>query len=181
LSGFADDTDAPSPLPIHAETSLRRTARPDPAMNLLRNGASAFAAAVGGADSLTVRPHEDSPRAARLARNVSRLLHHEARLGAIADPGAGSGAIEALTLDLARAAWRLFQEIEAGGGLEALVRSGAWQERIRQSAADAEAAVRRGDIALVGAHRFLAGNEADPPPPATGNRRLGDIVPDPSA
>ena len=54
----------------------------------------------------------------------------EAALFRVGDPGAGSGAIEALTAELAEAAWDEFRAIEAEGGLLAAVRSGALQARI---------------------------------------------------
>jgi len=47
----------------------------------------------------------------------------EAHLGRVTDPAAGSGYVEALTDEIARAAWTRFQAIEAMGGLiEALAR-----------------------------------------------------------
>ena len=57
--------------------------------------------------------------ARRIARNTQLLLLEESNIAKVADPAAGSGGIEDLTEKLCRAAWTLFQEIEAAGGAPA--------------------------------------------------------------
>lgn len=113
--------------PIHAETSWRMLARREPTMNMLRATTAAFAAATGGADSITVLSPmlPDAAFSARMARNTQTILRDESALYRAADPGAGSGAVEDLTGRLAAAAWGLFTSIESEGGLLAAIRSGA--------------------------------------------------------
>ena len=48
----------------------------------------------------------------------------EANIGRVADPAAGSGYLETLTDQIARAAWSRLQVIEAAGGLIAALESG---------------------------------------------------------
>jgi len=72
----------------------------DPSQNLLRMTAVAVSACVGGADTLVVTPHEDGEAARRLARNIPRVLLQEAFLRRVADPAAGSWALESLTSEL---------------------------------------------------------------------------------
>ena len=48
----------------------------------------------------------------------------EANIGKVADPAAGSGYLETLTDQIARAAWDRLQVIEAAGGLVEALRSG---------------------------------------------------------
>src|SRR6516164_3551903 len=96
------------------------TAR-DPYLNVMRGAIAAFAAGLGGADSVSVLPHTlaiglPDSLARRLARNAQLILLRESHLGFVADPAAGSGAFEALTLALCDKAWRLFQEAERAGG-----------------------------------------------------------------
>ena len=125
-----------SALHIHAETSRRMLTRVDVLDNLLRNTLAAFAAGVGGADSISVVPHTAAlgitDRNARaLARNIQHLLMDEADLHRVADPAAGSGAVEALTEAIAARAWAEFQVIEREGGVvESLLRTGGLQTRI---------------------------------------------------
>ncbi len=123
------------PLPIHAETAWRIMSARDPHTNILRTATAAFAAAVGGADSITVLPFDAvsaglDPLADRLARHAQSILADEAHVFRVADPGAGSGAIEALTADLAAVAWGKFQAIEAAGGIHAALVAGTLQKKI---------------------------------------------------
>ena len=84
--------------------------RREPTMNMVRATTAAFAAATGGADSVTVLSplFEEEPFNARMARNTQTILLEESSLYRAGDPGAGAGAVEALTGELAAAAWELF-------------------------------------------------------------------------
>ncbi|WP_417711445.1 methylmalonyl-CoA mutase family protein [Roseibium aggregatum] len=122
-------------LPLHMSTSYRMLTRRDPWVNLLRNTVATFAAGVGGADSICVLPHTlavglPDGFARRLARNTQTILLEESNLARVIDPAAGSGAIEDRTDAVCEAAWGLFQEIEAAGGLFEAVRTGLVHQRI---------------------------------------------------
>ncbi|WP_395696166.1 methylmalonyl-CoA mutase family protein [Nocardioides sp.] len=110
----------------HVVTSSPMMSKYDPWVNLLRTTVAAFAAGVGGADSVTVLPF-DTPLgrsdelARRIARNTSHLLIDEAHVAHVADPAGGSYAVEKLTDDLAAVAWRIFGELEDGADLEAAI------------------------------------------------------------
>jgi methylmalonyl-CoA mutase len=113
---------ATAPMRLHAVTGRRMMTKTDVWTNMLRVTAAAFAAGVGGANSVTTLALSEAlgqpnPFTRRIARNTQLLLQEEAHAAKVADPGAGSFAIESLTNDLARAAWALFQEIEKRGGL----------------------------------------------------------------
>lgn len=147
---------ARSRLQIHAETSRRMLTVADPDANLLRNTLAAFAAAVGGADSILVHPHtaacgapDGSARA--LARNIQHLLIEESDICGASDAGAGSGAIEALTDALAERAWAEFQAIEREGGIVESIRSGAFPKRVANARLALAADVTSGRNPLVGA------------------------------
>jgi methylmalonyl-CoA mutase len=102
-------------------------------MNMPRGTVAAFAAGAGGADSVTVLPQtldDDDLFARRMARNTQLLLIDEAHAGDVSDPGAGSGAIEALTGEIAAGAWEAFRAIEREGGLLASIRRGTIQKRV---------------------------------------------------
>lgn len=149
----------PAPLRIHAETAWRTMSVRDSDVNILRATSAAFAAAVGGADSITVLPHDAvaaTPGAAarRLARNTQNILAEEAHIGGVTDPGAGSGAIEAMTSALAEAAWRRFQSIEAEGGIVAAIAEKSLLREIAEAREARLARTARGDIKLVGVNAF---------------------------
>ncbi|TCT04673.1 methylmalonyl-CoA mutase family protein [Aquabacter spiritensis] len=125
------------PLRVHATTAWRTLTRRDPYMNLLRGTIAAFAAGVGGADSITVLPFTQAlglpdPFARRLARNTQLILLEEANVHRVADPAAGAGAVEAQTEGLAAAAWEVFRAIEAKGGMADAVSLGWWQNEVAQ-------------------------------------------------
>jgi methylmalonyl-CoA mutase len=125
----------PCPLQLHAETSRRMLTRDELTDNLLRNTLAAFAAGVGGADTISVTQHIAalgiSDRNARaLARNVQHLLMEESHLHRVFDPAAGSGAIEMLTEQLAACAWEEFRTIEREGGIIDSFRAGLFPARV---------------------------------------------------
>jgi methylmalonyl-CoA mutase len=120
---------------LHAVTSGRMLARRDPWVNILRGTVAALAAAVAGADSITVLPYTAAigiPDAAarRIARNTQLVLQQESSLARVIDPAGGSWAMESLTDAMAGEAWALFQEIEREGGIAASLMSGGLQARI---------------------------------------------------
>lgn len=137
-----DGADLPqNSIKLHMSTSYRMLTRSDPWVNLLRNTVAAFAAGVGGADSIGVLPHTQAiglpdAFARRLARNTQSILLEESNLARVADPAAGAGAIEDRTEKLCAAAWQLFQEIEAAGGMFEALRQGLVQDHIAKAAND---------------------------------------------
>ena len=149
----------PPPLKVHAETAWRSLSIRDPDMNILRATAAAFAAVVGGADSIAVIPFDaataaNSAPARRLSRNLQIILAEEAHVGRVADPGAGSGVMESLTASFAEAAWKRFQSIEAEGGIIAAIAEGALLREVAEARESRLARVARADIKLVGVNAF---------------------------
>jgi len=149
----------PKPVFISAETAWRMMTKHDPWVNMLRTTIAAFSAGVGGADALTVLPFTSAIGlpdrfARRVARNAELLLIEESNVAKVADPTAGSGGIEDLTDKLCRAAWTLFQEIEAAGGAPAALESGLIQEKVGKTRAAHEAATATRKDALTGTTDF---------------------------
>ena len=133
----------PKPAFISAETAWRMMTRRDPWVNMLRATIAAFSAGIGGADAIAVLPFTAALGlpdrfARRIARNTQLLLMEESNLAKVADPAAGSGGIEDLTDKLCRAAWTLFQEIEAAGGAPAALERGLIQDKIAKVRAERE-------------------------------------------
>ena len=165
---MAELTQLAGPLPaIHAETAWRTMSRLEPETNMLRAGSAAFGAAAGGADSISVLPFDalgdNSADGRRLARNTSSIMAEEASLADVADPGAGSGAIETTTERLAEAAWREFQEIEAAGGIVAALADGRLLAAIARERDARLAAVADGNVRMIGVNAFRADGSAGAP------------------
>lgn len=140
---------------VHAETSFRMMTMADPETNILRTAIAAFAAAAGGADSISILPHTiahglPAGFARRVARNAQLIMANESHIDHVADPAYGSGAVEALTLGLCEAAWDEFQKIEAEGGVLSSLSQGHIQERVKAAAARRNAAYLAGERAIIG-------------------------------
>lgn len=142
---------------VHAVTSRPMMSRYDPYVNMLRTCVAAFAAGVGGADSVTVLPF-DAPLGLpdafgrRIARNTSALLIDEAHVAKVADPAGGAYAVEKLTADLAAAAWGELQQIERDGGAAQALTS--LRERIAAVAAERDRLVATRKRPLTGLTEF---------------------------
>jgi methylmalonyl-CoA mutase len=150
---------APAPAFIEAETAWRMMTRNDPQVNILRTTIATFAAAIGGADAITVLPFTAAcglpdAFARRVARNTQLVLIEEAGVGRVADPTAGTGWSERLTDELYRKSWELFQEIEAEGGAPAALELGLIQSKVAAARAERERAVASRRATLVGANEF---------------------------
>lgn len=138
LATSAGAPEAASALPVHARSSGAMMTRRDPWVNLLRGTSATFAAAVGGAESMTVAPFDDALGRSdgfsrRMARNTQLLAQEESGLGRIIDPAGGSWYVESLTDALCEAAWAQFQEIERRGGMVEALTSGWWGTQIAEA------------------------------------------------
>ncbi|MFX3623692.1 MAG: acyl-CoA mutase large subunit family protein [Ectobacillus sp.] len=132
-------SDEASKTKLHVRTSKRTKTVYDPYVNLLRATTEAFSAIVGGADTLHVSAYDEvygqpDENGERWARNIQHILHGESRLSKVLDPARGSYYVEALTEELAKQAWSLFQQIEAKGGMRAVLEQGWIQEEIAKVA-----------------------------------------------
>jgi methylmalonyl-CoA mutase len=149
----------PKPAYVSAETAWRMMTRRDPWVNMLRTTIAVFSAGLGGANAIAVLPFTAALGlpdrfARRIARNSQILLLEESNLARVDDPAAGSGGLEDLTEQLCRAAWALFQEIEAAGGVADTLAAGLIQQNVAKVRAEREAAVARRQDALTGVSDF---------------------------
>jgi methylmalonyl-CoA mutase len=156
----------PRPAFVAAETAWRMMTKRDPQANIVRGTIAALGAAVGGADAVSVLPFSAAlglpdAFARRIARNTQTILIEEANIHRVADPAAGSGAIEALTDALGEAAWALFQAIERQGGAAAALEAGSIQEDVAKARAAREANIARRKDSLIGTSDFPDLAESD--------------------
>ena len=143
----------------HAVTSRPMMSKHDPWVNMLRTTVAAFAAGVGGADSVTVLPFDSvlgRPDAfgRRIARNTSALLISESHVAAVADPAGGSYAVEKLTDDLARAGWEELGRIEGSGGIVAALDDDSLLARVAEAAARRDDQIAHRSLPLTGISEF---------------------------
>jgi methylmalonyl-CoA mutase len=146
----------------HAVTSAAMMTQRDPWVNMLRTTIACFAAAVGGAEAITVAPFDSAiglpdDLARRIARNTQSILHDESSLARVVDAAGGSWYVESRTDQLAITAWQAFTEIERAGGALAALDSGAVGELLATSREQraANIATRRDPITGVSEFAFI--------------------------
>jgi methylmalonyl-CoA mutase len=109
---------------VTAKTGFVNKSLHDPYTNLLRQTTEGLSAVVGVVDQLIIQPYDllattgISTFTERMAINISLILKEEAEIIQWIDPLEGSFVLENYTNILADEAWRLFQKIEAKGGIE---------------------------------------------------------------
>jgi methylmalonyl-CoA mutase len=150
----------------HAVTSAAMLTRRDPWVNMLRTTIGCFAAAVGGAETITVLPFDSAiglsdDFARRIARNTQSVLHDEASLARVIDPAGGSYYAEALTDQLAQVAWEKFTAIERAGGALAALRSGHIPQLLESTRNQREQAIAHRTDVITGVSEFAF--VAEPP------------------
>ncbi len=155
-------------LEIAAESCLRNKTIYDPYSNLIRATMEGMSAVIGGADSLTLHPHdvfcvEPSSDSWRLALNVQHLLHDEAHLDKVCDPSSGAWFIDQLTQKLVEKAWGQFEALQKQGSFSQLLEKGIIQERIHATAHSVRNAVRTRKHGIIGTSQFSAPGDAHVP------------------
>jgi methylmalonyl-CoA mutase len=144
---------------VTGETAWRTMTKRHAQGNIIRGTIATLAAAVGGANAVTVLPYTAAlglPEAfaRRVARNTQTVLLEESNLYRVADPAAGSGALETLTSDLCKEAWRLFQKFDEMGGVQKALGSGLFQDAVAETREARELAMARRKESLIGTSDF---------------------------
>jgi len=146
-------------LRTHCQTSGVSLTSRDPYNNIIRTTVEAMAAVLGGTQSLHTNSFDEAlalptPFSAHIARNTQLVLQEETGIARVIDPLAGSYYLESLTASLATEARKLFDEVEALGGMTRAVESGMPKLRIEHSAALRQARIDRGEEVIVGVNRY---------------------------
>jgi methylmalonyl-CoA mutase len=149
----------------HAVTSAAMLTRRDPWVNMLRTTIGCFAAAVGGADAITVLPFDSvigrsDDFARRIARNTQSILHDESSLARVIDAAGGSWFVESLTDQLAEKAWQVFTRIEQAGGALIALNSGDIGELLAQTQAHRADDIAHRRAPITGVSEFAFVDEA---------------------
>lgn len=153
----------------HADASRVMLTRYDTYVNTLRSTVACFSAGVGGADAVTVWPHDalltmgGSRHGRRLARNTQSILQAESNMWRVIDPAGGSWYVESLTDELARAAWQELQVVEAMGGIVDAVVAGHVHDLVAANLATRRQSIATRRRPVTGLSEFP--NVADDVPP----------------
>jgi len=154
-------------LRFHVQTSALALTRQQPLNNVVRAAIHALAAALGGAQSMSVNSFDEvlatpTRAAATLSLRTQQIVASETGVTKVIDPLGGAFAIEALTDQLEEAARELLAKLEALPDHDAFA---LMQELTREEAYRRQRAIDAGKIAVVGVNCFTeAAEEADGAP-----------------
>ena len=159
MKGF--DAKVPKSLMLrtHCQTSGWSLTEQDPYNNVVRTTIEAMAAVFGGTQSLHTNSFDEAIAlptefSSRIARNTQLIIQEETHITNVIDPWAGSYMMEKLTQDMADAAWKIIEEVEAMGGMVKAVDSGWAKLKIEAAAADKQARIDSGRDVIVGVNKY---------------------------
>lgn len=144
---------------IHSKNASWNKTLYDPYVNMLRTTTETMSMALGGVNSITVMPFNETfepatPFSERIARNQQILLKEESYFDKVADVGAGSYYIENLTEALIENAWELFLQIQDQGGFVEAFRKGFIQKHILEAANQRDMAIATRKEVLLGTNQY---------------------------
>ena len=151
-------------LRTHCQTSGWSLTEQDPYNNVVRTTIEAMAAVFGGTQSLHTNALDEAIAlptefSARIARNTQLIIQEETHITSVVDPWAGSYMMEKLTQDMADAAWKIIEEVDALGGMVKCVDSGWAKLKIEASAAEKQARIDSGKDVIVGVNKYRLATE----------------------
>ena len=155
-------------LRFHAQTAGSTLTAQQPENNVVRVAYQAMAAVLGGCQSLHTNSRDEAlalptEESARIALRTQQILAYESGVTRTADPLGGSYAVEAMTLDIERAARALIEKIDEMGGALAAIESGFVQKEISDSAYIAQRAVESKESIVVGVNDFIEDEQTSLP------------------
>jgi methylmalonyl-CoA mutase N-terminal domain/subunit len=144
---------------FHSQTAGVTLTAQQPVNNVVRVAYQALAAVLGGTQSLHTNSMDETlalptEQAVQVALRTQQVLAHETGIPNVIDPLGGSYYVEAMTEQLERDAERLFEEIEAAGGVVRGLETGWFQRRIAESAARQQWEVEQHRRVIVGVNEF---------------------------
>ncbi|MCZ4314946.1 methylmalonyl-CoA mutase [Comamonadaceae bacterium G21597-S1] len=146
-------------LRTHCQTSGWSLTEQDPYNNIVRTTIEAMAAVFGGTQSLHTNSFDEAIAlptdfSSRIARNTQLIIQEETHIPNVIDPWAGSYMMEKLTQDMADAAWKIIEEVQAMGGMVKAVDSGWAKLKIEAAAAEKQARIDSGQDVIVGVNKY---------------------------
>lgn len=164
MQGFGAKNPKSLMLRTHCQTSGWSLTEQDPYNNVVRTTIEAMAAVFGGTQSLHTNSFDEAIAlptefSSRIARNTQLIIQEETHITNVIDPWAGSYMMEKLTQDMADAAWKIIEEVEAMGGMTKAVDSGWAKLKIEAAAAEKQARIDSGRDVIVGVNKYKLAKE----------------------
>jgi len=146
-------------LRFHTQTSGASLTWQQPLNNIVRTALQAFAAVVGGTQSLHTNSYDEawalpSEEAATIALRTQQIIAEETGAADVIDPLGGSYYVEYLTNEMERRAYEYFDKIESIGGVLPAIKDGFFQKEIADTAYKFQKQVERGERSIVGVNKY---------------------------
>ena len=155
-------------LRTHAQTAGVSLTAQQPYNNVARTALQAFAAVLGGTQSLHTNSLDETyalptEEAVTIALRTQQLIAHETGADRVVDPLGGSYYVEYLTDEIERRATAYLERIEEMGGIVRAVEEGYPQRELAESAFRYQREVETKDRLIVGVNAFHTDRDANIP------------------
>jgi len=155
-------------LRTHAQTAGVSLTAQQPYNNVVRTALQAFAAVLGGTQSLHTNSLDETyalptEEAVMIALRTQQIIAFESGVDRVIDPLAGSWYVEWLTDEMERRALEQIRHIDAMGGMLRAVEEGYPQREIHESAYRWQREIEKGERVVIGVNAFSS-DEAEPIP-----------------
>ena len=147
-------------LRFHAQTAGSTLTAQQPDNNVVRVALQAFAAVLGGAQSLHTNGRDEAlalptEASARLALRTQQIIAYESGVCDLIDPLGGAYALEALTDDLEEKATAYLEKIDGMGGMVEAIARGYPQREIEEAAYLYQREIEDKARVIVGVNEFV--------------------------
>lgn len=154
-------------LKFHTQTGGSTLTAQQPENNIVRVALQAFAAVMGGTQSLHTNSMDEAlalptQKAVQIALRTQQIIAYETGAADTVDPLAGSYVIESLTDDIVKRAQDYIQKIDDLGGALKAIEAGFINLEIQDAAYAYLKAVESGEQVIVGVNQFNIGDEVHP-------------------
>jgi methylmalonyl-CoA mutase N-terminal domain/subunit len=149
---------------FHTQTAGCTLTAQQPENNIVRTAFQALAGVLGGTQSLHTNSMDEtlalpSEKAVRIALRTQQIIAYETGVINTVDPLGGSYYVEALTDKMEREANKIFDQIDAIGGVIPAIESGYFQKEIADAAYRYQQEVEKKEKFIVGVNEFVEENE----------------------
>ena len=151
-------------LRFHTQTAGCTLTAQQPENNIVRTAFQALAGVLGGTQSLHTNSMDEtlalpSEKAVKIALRTQQLIAYETGVINTVDPLGGSYYVEALTDKMEREANKIFEQVDAIGGVIPAIETGYFQKEIADAAYRYQQEVEKKEKIIVGVNDFIEEDE----------------------
>jgi methylmalonyl-CoA mutase N-terminal domain/subunit len=149
---------------FHTQTAGCTLTAQQPENNIVRTAFQALAGVLGGTQSLHTNSMDEtlalpSEKAVKIALRTQQIIAYETGVINTVDPLGGSYYVEALTDKMEREANKIFDQIDAIGGVIPAIEAGYFQKEIADAAYRYQREVESKEKFIVGVNEFIEHDE----------------------